>query len=315
MKFSTPVPLYPEKEQLSYHSNILLFGSCFSNHIGNKLHYYKFKSLSNPFGIVFQPPALEKLIVRAIDEISFTKEDLFFLNERWHCFETHSQCSSTDATVMLERLNTSLKVTHNFLRTSSHIIITLGTAWVYRHLETDAWVANCHKVPQKKFAKELLSVVEIKESLEAIVSLIRLVNPKVQLIFTVSPVRHLKDGFVENQRSKAHLIAAVHELVAPGKHQHYFPAYELMMDELRDYRFYAEDMIHPNQTAINFIWEQFQKVWIAEETSSTMKTVASIQAGLAHKPFDLNSVAHLDFKTQLQEKINTLTKAYPFIKF
>src|SRR5690606_41752639 len=152
---------------------------------------------------------------------------------------------------------------------------TLFRSWVYRCLETDTLVANCHKIPQKNFLKELLSVDEILQALEAIVHLIKTANPQAILIFTVSPVRHLKDGFIENTQSKAHLITAIHKLLnqkpsSANRQSHYFPSYELMMDELRDYRFYAEDMIHPNQTAINYIWEKFKMVWISEKTSNVM---------------------------------------------
>jgi lysophospholipase L1-like esterase len=315
MKFSTPIPLTPAESPFNYKNKILLLGSCFSDNIGTRLQYYKFQVLSNPFGILFNPIAIKNLIVRAVKQHYFTKKDLFYVNERWHCFQVHSQCSNADATIMLEKLNASLEDLNDFLRTASHIFITAGTAWVYEYRKTGETVANCHKVPQTEFSKQLLTVEEIKESLAVITREIHKVNTNVQFIYTVSPVRHLKEGFTQNQRSKAHLIAAVHQRLMSGKEIHYFPAYEILMDELRDYRFYAADMIHPSETAISYIWKQFSDVWIAEEARPVMKTVAAIRSGLAHRPFNSNSEAHRAFMKNLQEKIKQLQVTHPFIQF
>lgn len=315
MKFRTEIPLHPVIDQLTYESKVLLMGSCFSDHIGEKLTHYKFNTLSNPFGIIFQPLALEKLITRAINQDLFTKEDLFFLNERWHCFEVHSKWSHSDPDLMLGKLNSTLSQVENFICSGSHLIFTLGTSWMYRHIKTDKPVANCHKVPQSQFLKELLGVIEVCETLDSLSALIKSVNPKAKTIFTISPVRHLKDGFVENQRSKAHLIAAVHEVVEPRKKKYYFPAYELLMDDLRDYRFYDNDMIHPSEVATAYIWEQFVKVWIADKVTPVMKEVAAIQSGLAHRPFNPDADAYHEFKDGLQRRIDSLKKEYPFMEF
>ena len=169
-------------------------------------------------------------------------------------------------------------------------------------------------MPQKKFLKELLPVDEITENLDAIVSLIKSVNPNASTLFTVSPVRHLKDGFIQKQQSKSHLISAVHQVIN-SRNVSYFPSYEIMMDELRDYRFYAEDMIHPNQTAINYIWERFSEVWVSDKAKKTMQEVANIQNGLLHRPFNPNSTQHQQFLENLSLKIEKLQKEYPFIHF
>lgn len=316
MKLQTTIPLEPQQHNLiDYNSNILLLGSCFVENIGNKLDYFKFKNLQNPFGILFQPLAIEKLITNAINEKKFTEDDIFFHNEQWHCYDAHSKLSQTSKEDLLINLNNQIGLTDQQLSNSSQIIITLGTAWVYRHIETDAIIANCHKVPQKKFLKELLSVDEILESLLSIIELIRSVNKKASIMFTVSPVRHLKDGFVENTQSKSHLIAAIHQVVEPRHNVHYFPSYEIMMDELRDYRFYNEDMIHPNQTAIHYIWEKFQNVWVSKNATEIMDAVDFIQKGLQHKPFNPNSEAHLQFLQKLEEKKNQLRELNPNIVF
>ena len=185
---------------------------------------------------------------------------------------------------------------------------------MYRYIETDTIVANCHKIPQKKFLKELLSVSEISESLARSISLIKSVNSDAAVIFTVSPVRHLKDGFIENTQSKSHLIAAIHTLVNE-QDVSYFPSYEIMMDELRDYRFYAEDMIHPNKTAINYIWRKFIDTWFSEETKSIMKEIDEIQKGLLHRPFHEDSKLHQQFLLKLEQKKSSLQERLPFINF
>ena len=201
------------------------------------------------------------------------------------------------------------------MQQATHVVITLGTAWVYRLIEKDRIVANCHKVPQKKFLKELLSGDEISESLAAIVSLIRDFNKNVGIIFTVSPVRHLKDGFVENSLSKANLISGIHQIVEPRKQIHYFPSYEIMMDDLRDYRFYKEDMLHPNKTAVDYIWENFKKTWINEEAFSFMQEIDSIQKGLAHRPFNPTSEKHRMFLADLNKNMEQLTQKLPHVSF
>ncbi|MCG8795650.1 GSCFA domain-containing protein [Tenacibaculum finnmarkense] len=316
MKLQTQIPLKKQPHNLiDYNSKLLLLGSCFSENIGDKLSYYKFQSQQNPFGILFHPKAIEKLITDAINEKIYTEKDIFLHNESWHCFDAHSSLSSSDKKEVLENLNTSNTATFEHLKNANHLIITLGTSWIYRKISSDAIVANCHKIPQKNFLKEILTIDEIAESLEAIITLTKSVNPNISIIFTVSPVRHIKDGFIENQQSKAHLLSAIHSITDAKKNIYYFPSYEIMMDELRDYRFYAEDMIHPNNTAINYIWGKFIEVWISENTQKTMKEVDIIQKGLAHRSFNPTSEAHQKFLKNIAQKKETLQKAFPFITF
>lgn len=316
MQFQTQIPLKKQIHNLiDYNSRLLLIGSCFSENIGNKLSYFKFQSNQNPFGILFHPKAIESLFTNAINLKEYTEKDIFFHNERWHCFDAHSNLSSPNKRDLLINLNSSIKSTNKQLTEASHIVITLGTSWVYREISSDKIVANCHKIPQKNFLKEILSIDEITESLKAITALIKSVNKNTSILFTVSPVRHLKDGFIENQQSKAHLLSAIHDVVEPRKNIHYFPSYEIMMDELRDYRFYAEDMIHPNKTAINYIWEKFTDVWVSSETTKIMQEVNSIQKGLIHKPFNPNSEQHQQFIEKLELKKDQLIKEYSFMSF
>ncbi len=318
MKLQTIVPLQSEKEEIDYQSSIFLMGSCFVENIGRKLDYYKFQTLQNPFGILFHTEAMENLIARTIEGRNYTDSDVFYYNERWHCFDVHSDLSDPSKEILLRKLNSALLATKNKLSEVTHIIITLGTAWVYKNVESQKSVANCHKLPQNQFTKVLRSPLEIEESVQRIILNIRRVNPTALVIFTISPVRHLKDGFIENQRSKANLISAVGKITetrVSDKNVRYFPAYELMLDELRDYRFYAEDMVHPNSLAIDYIWEKFKYVWISGNTKIVMDLVQEIQKGLSHRPFNKEAEQHRIFLKSLNEKISVLKNKYPFMKF
>lgn len=322
MEFRTKIPIKEAEPKIDYESKIFLIGSCFVENIGKKLDFYKLQNFQNPFGILFHPLAIEKFFKKLSQNELYTEKDIFQHQERWHCFDAHSSLSNPDAEVLLKNLNSALKKSSEFLQQSSHMVITLGTAWSYYHLESEQSVANCHKVPQKQFRKELQSVEEIEVSLSNIVLFVKEINPTITVIFTVSPVRHLKDGFVENQRSKAHLITAIHNLLENRKSNlplgfkgNYFPSYELMMDELRDYRFYGEDMLHPSQTAINYIWKRFTEAWFSEASLSVLNEVENIQKGLAHRPFNPNSEAHLRFLEKLKSQILALKKQYPHLEF
>jgi len=316
MKLQTQIPLQSQQHnQIDYNSKIVLLGSCFSENIGEKFNHFKFQSIINPFGILFHPLAIENLITRSINKAYYSVEDLCFHNEQWCSLDVHSKLNKISKEELLKVLNTQIDETHQELINASHVVITLGTSWVYRHIATDVIVANCHKLPQKQFLKELLSIEQITESLDAIVSLVKSINPKATFLFTASPVRHIKDGFVENTQSKAHLVAAIHEIIEPRKHIYYFPSYEIMMDELRDYRFYSVDMLHPNEVAIDYIWEKFKTIWLSEEALKTTALVAAIQAKKSHRPFNPNSEAHQQFLTKLQAEVEELYTKYPYFNF
>ncbi len=316
MNFTTKIPIQKSNFQIDYSSKIVLLGSCFAESMGKKFQYFKFQTTINPFGIIFNPVSLEKLIRRCVENRQFTENDIFLHNELWHCFEVHSELSNLDKNTFLNSLNELIDVTHQQLNNATHIIITLGTSWVYRNIEANEIVANCHKVPQKQFTKELLTIEETEKSLKNIISLVHSVNPNCNFIFTVSPVRHTKDGFVENTLSKAHLITAIHKTFS--KHPSpitYFPSYEIMMDELRDYRFYAEDMLHPNQTAIDYIWIKFFENYISKSEFGLMNEICTIQKGLKHRPFNKNTESHQKFIADLKTKMTTIQKKLPFISF
>ena len=313
IKLQTEILLKPEENQIDYSSKILLMGSCFSENIGAKFSFFKFQNIQNPFGVIFNPISIEKLVIRAIENNVFTENDIFQHDEIWKCFEVHSQLSSLDKAEFLTNLNSALQNLREALFSSSHIIFTFGTSWVYRNLESGEIVANCHKLPHGNFKKELLSIQEISRSFKNIMGKISKINPSAIVINTVSPVRHIKDGFVENSLGKAHLISAIHDFL--NKRYFYFPSYEIMMDELRDYRFYSEDMLHPNSTAVEIIWKKFLHVWISYSTKSIQKEVGEIQSALQHRPFNLNSRENVRFQEKLQNRMLLLCKDFPQIKF
>lgn len=319
MQFRTQIPLSKTNNPIDYNSKVLSFGSCFAENMADKFDYFKFQNETNPFGIIFNPVSIEKIINRTVQEKWFTEKDVFFHNERWHSFDVHSDLSNSDRQELLETLNKAISETHKQLKQATHIIITYGTSWIYRNLESEQIVANCHKVPQKQFSKELLSVDATEKSIQNTINLIQTLNPNINFIFTISPVRHIKDGFAENQLSKSHLFAGLHQVLKTHNSKlitaNYFPSYEIMMDELRDYRFYGEDMLHPNQVAIDYIWHKFSENYIAENAILIMKEIDEIQKSLRHRSFNPESEQHQKFLAKLQQRINVLGEKLPHIRF
>lgn len=318
MNFRTPIPISKSNRLIDYNSNIVSLGSCFAVNMAEKLDYFKFQNTCNPFGILFHPLAIEKFIDFAVSKKQFTENDIFFHNELWHCFDAHSDLSNPDKEELLVSLNAIVQSSRTAMEQASHIIITYGTAWIYTNLESNEVVANCHKIPQKQFEKSILSIETIQKSIRNTIDLIQKVNSKCCVIFTVSPVRHIKDGFVENQWSKANLISSIHQVIQTEHlklNTGYFPSYEIMMDELRDYRFYSEDMLHPNQVAIDYIWKRFKETTISDAVFTTMEEVENIQKSLMHRPFNPQSESHLKFVSKLNEKITKLETQNPFMKF
>jgi hypothetical protein len=315
MELSTKINIPKSKNPIDYNSSILLLGSCFATSMGETFDYFKFQNLLNPFGVLFHPPAIENLIIRSLNNRLYSQEELVCHNEQWHCLDAHSQLSSSNPEELLNALNTNLSVTKAFLLNSSHIIITLGTAWVYQYEKTGNIVANCHKIPSKEFSKSLLTVETGTNSLKHLIEQIGLVNQDAHFIFTVSPVRHLKDGFTQNTLSKSILIQAVNAINDTFCNADYFPSYEIMMDELRDYRFYKSDMIHPNETAVNYIWEKFSDCWIHASAKPMMTRVDKVQKSVLHKPFNPDSKSYRLFLEQLQIEQNSINQIHTHIKF
>lgn len=314
--FSTlSVPKMEERYQIDYQSNIVSIGSCFADNLAKKMAYHKFKIQSNPFGVLFHPLAIENVLNRCCNSIFFDDSDLFFYDELWHSFEVHSQYSNPDKSLIIKELNTKIQLFSETIPKATHLVITLGTAWVYREMEINKIVANCHKVPQQKFKKEILSTTIITKSLERIYNILKEKNPNLCIIFTISPVRHLKDGFIENQRSKANLFSALHDFLEDKNDSFYFPAYEVLMDELRDYRFYNDDLIHPSAQAITYIWGKFAQSFIHANAHSIMTEVAGIQASINHRPIHPTGKKHQLFIENLSQRIKKLQQKIPHLNF
>lgn len=316
MKFTTEVKVEPLASQISYKSRVLLLGSCFANNIGNKLQYYEFEATVNVFGVIFNPISLTNLIERALESRYFTPDDLVFHNEQWHCFETHSVMSHSNQTICLDQLNNKLMVLQKELLHASHFVLTLGSAWVYKDKSTQKVVANCHKIPQNQFEKCILSVEEIQECMIRMSKKLHQKNPTIQIIWTVSPVRHQKDGLIQNQRSKSHLCVAIHYLLELNEflNHHYFPSYELLIDELRDYRFYATDMLHPSEVAIEFIWKKFKECIINADLYLLMNEINACKQSRNHLPLNPDSEQHRLFLENLIQKEKNIHDKLTFLK-
>lgn len=323
-KISLDVKALPQRIQ--HKQKILLTGSCFTEHIAKYLADNKFSVFGNPNGILFNPVSIANSLLSYIALQLYTPEDLFYFNESWHSWDHHSRFSSLESSDALARINASQTEAHHFLKTADWLIITLGSAFVYEWTEkkstlypiggrnTDV-VANCHKVPQDKFRKRLLSTEEVMSSLDELIYRLSMFNPGLKIIFTISPVRHLRDGLIENNKSKAVLIQSVHAMVDKFDKLFYFPAYELLIDDLRDYRFYAEDMVHPNYMATDYVWEKFTTACIDPSAYSIMKEMQMINMAMKHRAFNPASAAHRKFLQQNAAKVLRLKELYPYIDF
>jgi hypothetical protein len=301
MKFRSEIKCIPGPKPIDHGSKIVLLGSCFSENIARKFEFFRFQYLINPFGILFNPVAISNAINRCAEGKLYEEKELFQYRNTWMSLDHHSSFDHKNKEEALRHINSQLQEGNASLREASHVIITLGTSWVYRWKKDHRVAGNCHKLPQDFFDKELLSSDEIGSSLVQMIRKVKSVNQKVHFIFTVSPVRHLKDGFVENTLSKSLLHAAIHRL-GSEKYTSYFPSYEIMMDDLRDYRFYGDDLVHPNDMAVDYIWQHFEKSWISEQSRELMPEIEAIQKSLSHRPFDPDSEEHHKFLKNLEKK-------------
>ena len=312
MEFSTPILLSTYATQGSHSKKMVLLGSCFAENIGKKLEEYKFLSETNPFGTLYNPLSVASAIQSLLDRKQYEAADLFKHEGCFHSFDHHSRFSSIDKGQCLNQINSKVHKACEHLKESSFLFITFGSAYVYRLKENNRIVANCHKLPDKLFKRELLSVETIVSTWTNLINKITKVNSNLHIIFTISPIRHLKDGAHGNQVSKATLLLAVEQLQGLFPEQtSYFPAYEIMLDELRDYRFYAEDMVHPSPLAIHYIWERFASSFMTSDTRKIMKEWDEIQKAMNHKPFQPDSEAYKKFIVQTLLKIEHITKKIP----
>jgi hypothetical protein len=311
----------PFSIKINHRHKLMLMGSCFTENIGDKLMAHKFSVLQNPNGILFNPVSVLDAVENYISNKQIDSDALFYLNEAYHSWQHHSRFSAPEKSVAVTTINNSTSNAHNYLKNTDFLIITFGSAWVYEltdnadNILKNVVAANNHKAPADWFSRRLLSIDELNNILDRLITALKIFNPSLNIIFTISPVRHLREGFIENNRSKAALINTVHTAVEKYGYAFYFPAYELVIDDLRDYRFYAEDMVHPNYAATNYVWEKFVNTGIDEPSQQLMKTINEINAAKNHKAFNPSSVAHKKFLQHNLEKINILKQQYPYINF
>ena len=298
MKFRTEVMVLRAEFRIAYPDKIMMLGSCFVENISEKLLSANFQADVNPFGIVYNPVSVANSLYDLINNRAFTEDDLFLHQGVYHSFAHHSRFSDTNKEAVLEQINTRGKQSSAFLREATVLIITFGTANTYRLLSSDKVVSNCHKLPAKLFREERLSVNQIVEEWNRLIESL----PNLKILFTVSPIRHWKDGAHENQLNKATLLLAINELIKANKNCSYFPSYEIMLDDLRDYRFYAEDMIHPSSQAVDYIWEKFSNTYFDTKTKELIKEWESIQKALNHRPFNPDSEEHKQFLKEVEKR-------------
>ncbi len=309
MEFHLNYTPTPSPVKITYADKILLIGSCFAENIGEKLIQSKFQTLINPNGILFNPISIATALRSYLQPETKnlkpeTNNDLHF------SFEHHGSFSSTTKEELEYKIISSHKTAHQQLKEAKFLIITFGSAFAYRHIASNKIVANCHKLPQQDFKKELLSVENLVADYKLLFEELKKFNPQLNIILTVSPVKYLRDGIIENNLSKSILIQSVHQLS-----KNYFPSYELVNDDLRDYRFYKEDMAHPNEQAINYVWEKFSEVYFSNETNSLIKNIKDITQAAHHRPINENTEQHLKFKQIYLNKCAELEKKHPHLNF
>ncbi|MEM8939108.1 MAG: GSCFA domain-containing protein [Bacteroidota bacterium] len=303
MKLKLDLPIQSSFKKLKLSDAIYLIGSCFSDEIGKELILNKFRVLSNPFGTIFNPSSIFKILSGNIDPTNSVEN-----NGVYYHWDAHSKVSSLDFQRIQKTIQEKITASEKFLEKSKWLIITFGTAWIYKQKSSKNIVANCHKVDTSEFYKELLDVKFIVDAFRDFKMHIIKTNPHINIILTVSPVRHTRDGLVENNRSKARLIEAVHDIVERFENVDYFPAYETMIDELRDYRFYATDLVHPSDQAVDYLWSRLAETYFSSETLSFIKEWQPIKTALNHKPFQPKSKAHQKFLKETLVKLEKLNE-------
>lgn len=314
MKLTTPINIPESTFKIEHQLPIMLTGSCFAASIGTKLNQYKFNTCINPFGIIYNPVSLSKALQRIVSNKQYREEELTLFNEKWLSFDHHGSYSSFDKMECLQNINNSIENANRHLQETQTLFITYGTAWTYEYPGFGI-VGNCHKIPGKEFNKRLLTVNEITHQMDETLKTLKTFNPNLNIVLTVSPVRHIKDGIHENNLSKGTLLLAINNVVNQHANCHYFPAYEIVMDELRDYRFFKEDLVHPTEMAVNYVWEKFGETFFNEETQTLNKAIEKVVNGAQHIPFNKESEAHQKFTAVMLNTIKLIEQDFPFLDF
>lgn len=310
MRFRTGIDIDNSSITIEHSNAIFTIGSCFAENIATYFRANKFNTLGNPFGVLYNPISIYNSLKFAVERKRFNETDLIFHQSEWHSFYHHSKFSHHDKDVTLQNINNSIGATRSFLKSADVIVITFGTSYVYQHLEKKIVVSNCHKIPQKEFSHSRLSLAKTTETIIKIIRLAKSINPDAKFILTVSPIRHWKNGATNNQLSKATLLLAIDEAINSEKDIFYFPSYEILMDDLRDYRFYSQDLIHPNKIATDYIWEKFTDSLCSTNCLQLMKNISKITAAKNHRVKNINSEEHKKFVKSIIKKIEELQKRH-----
>jgi hypothetical protein len=313
--FLIPIQIDPPAEKIRYEQKILLTGSCFTEHIGNYLSDVKFDTLQNPNGILFDPLSVAHSLISYIEPEIYGPQDLFFHDELWQSWKHHGQFAHIDRENTLSAINLSQLAAHAFLNQADWLLITLGSAFVYILKDQNKNVANCHRAPANWFTKKLVPIEDMLAVLDEALHRLFHFNPRLQIIFTISPVRHIRDGVIENNRSKARLIEVAHQLVNKFNQTYYFPAYELVIDVLRDYRFYDKDLVHPNYMATKFVLENFMEYYMEPGSRKIAEEIQKLRIAIRHRPQHPETKAHARFLEEQFAKTMELSAKYPFLDF
>lgn len=316
MKFRTEVEIPKYPFSIGFNSPSLFIGSCFTENIGAIMRENKMPALVNPFGVVYNPLSIHKSLESILENKQYELDNIHFSKGLWYNYDFHTRFSNPNKEECLSNMNSAIGYAHLFLNKLQNLIVTFGTARLYRLKQTNSVVANCHKIPAKEFEHQIMSVEEIVEIWSALIEKLLKRNINLKIIFTVSPIRHWKDGAEGNQLSKATLIVAVHKLIAKyPNNAFYFPSYEIMMDDLRDYRFYDDDMLHPSSKAIEYIWGKFESAFLDKESKELLAKIHRIKQAVGHRPFNPNTSEHQKFINQTIASINEIKSKYSLINF
>lgn len=310
MQFRTEIQLSPSAVRISHSEGIMTMGSCFAENISGCMERSGFIVATNPFGILYNPGSLAQSLQRLIEKQLFAESDVFYDRGIYSTFWHHSRFSKEDPDAFLFGINDCLEKSSLFLQEANILILTFGTSCIYRLKDSGQIVSNCHKQPADRFIRQRLNKYEIVSEWNKLFQDLHTFNPDLHIIFTVSPIRHWKDGAHENQLSKAILLLAVDEIIQSNQHCSYFPSYELLLDDLRDYRFYAEDLLHPSSQAIEYIWGKFSDCYFDSDTKKAIKEWESIQQDLNHKPFHPDSESYKEFRRKAEEKLRLFQSKY-----
>ena len=315
MKFRTEIKLTPSSRKIKHGEALLLIGSCFTEHIGSRLQEAGFEVMNNPFGISYNPASIGDILKRLMENRALSEDELFENQGLWHSYDFHGRYSDADRGRAFQRMQKQFEAGRSCLRKASHLLITFGTSRVFRLRDSGKVVNNCHKMPASVFEPAMLTPEEMQSQWFALLDEYFEMNPCVHIVMTVSPVRHPGAGLAANTRSKARLIELVHCLAERYEALSYFPAYEIFMDDLRDYRFYDKSLVHPSDMGIDYVWEKFSTAFFTKETQGIAKKLRAVSKGLQHRPFHPESKEHRAFLKALYDEIEELKRRYPAIHF